>query len=47
MKPDFTCILQDIPGAEGPVYDLQGNFYMVAPNNTVSGDAPASGGRSR
>jgi len=32
MKRDFTLIARDIPGAEGPVFDRQGRFFMVAPD---------------
>lgn len=28
-----TCIAKDIPGAEGPCFNLDGEFVMVAPNN--------------
>lgn len=31
MKPEFTMIAKDLSGAEGPVFDLHGNFYMVVP----------------
>lgn len=27
----FTKILDGLPGAEGPVFDRNGNFFMVAP----------------
>lgn len=32
MKPEFTRIAVDIPGSEGPVFDLNGTFFMVCPN---------------
>lgn len=28
----FTCLVRDIPGAEGPCVDLQGRIFMVGPN---------------
>lgn len=29
---DCTLIAKDIPGSEGPCFNLKGEFYMVAPN---------------
>lgn len=31
MKPEFALIAKDLDGAEGPVFDTRGNFYMVVP----------------
>ncbi|MHB0877452.1 MAG: SMP-30/gluconolactonase/LRE family protein [Anaerolineae bacterium] len=31
MKPEFTFIAKGLSGAEGPVFDRHGNFYMVVP----------------
>jgi gluconolactonase len=31
MKPEFTFIAKGLDGAEGPVFDTQGRFYMVVP----------------
>jgi len=31
MKPPFVQIARDIPGAEGPCFDLEGRFFMVCP----------------
>ena len=40
-KFEFTKLLDGIAGAEGPVFDTSGNFYMVAPeiekNNKFAG----------
>ena len=42
MKPELTQIARDIPGAEGPCFDLTGRFFMVCPSRgsilEVSGD---------
>ena len=32
-KFEFTKLLEGIDGAEGPVFDNKGNFYMVGPFN--------------
>lgn len=32
MKPEFTLIARDLPGAEGPVFDRDGRFFMVVPD---------------
>lgn len=32
MKLDFTLIAEGLPGAEGPVFDLKGRFFMVVPD---------------
>jgi len=42
ISPNFTKIAENIPGAEGPVFDKQGNFYMVAPEK-VDKDGNAAG----
>ncbi|KAL8583560.1 hypothetical protein ACOMHN_028331 [Nucella lapillus] len=38
---EFTKVLDGLAGAEGPVFDANGNFYMVAPevekNNKFAG----------
>ena len=31
VEPTFLKILEDIDGAEGPVFDMKGKFYMVEP----------------
>lgn len=41
VKPDFVQIINGILGAEGPVFDNRGNFYMVAPE--VEKDGKAAG----
>ncbi len=33
MSREFKKIAENIPGAEGPVLDLDGRFFMVAPND--------------
>ena len=30
-KFEFTKLLDGVAGAEGPVFDIRGNFYMVGP----------------
>lgn len=37
FEPQFTKIVDGLKGAEGPVFDTSGNFYVVAP----MADAPA------
>ncbi len=32
MKTEFFKIADDLPGAEGPVFDSEGNFFMVIPD---------------
>ncbi len=32
MKTEFYRITEDLPGAEGPVFNTKGNFYMVVPD---------------
>ena len=34
---DFKCIFKGLPGAEGPVFDVDGNFYAVAPEIEEAG----------
>ncbi|WAR23310.1 DFPA-like protein [Mya arenaria] len=34
ITPQFTKIVENIAGAEGPVFDRNGTFYMVAPERT-------------
>ena len=36
-KFEFTKILEGVAGAEGPVFDTKGNFYMVAPEVEKNG----------
>lgn len=31
FEPKFVKIAENLAGAEGPVFDKNGNFYMVAP----------------
>ena len=37
IEPLFTKVAEDIPGAEGPVFDKKGDFYIVAPEVEVDG----------
>ena len=37
-EPKFTKIAHDILGSEGPVFDRNGVFYMVAPEKENAGD---------
>ena len=32
MKTEFIRIAEDLPGAEGPVFDTKDNFFMVVPD---------------
>lgn len=34
VEPTFIKIVDGLLGAEGPVFDQDGNFYMVAPEVT-------------
>lgn len=36
MKPKFTLVADGLIGAEGPVFDKQGNFYVATPFETVT-----------
>ena len=36
-EPTFTEVARGMPGAEGPVFNKDGNFYMVAPEKEVDG----------
>lgn len=40
IEPNFTKIAENLEGAEGPVFDRNGKFYMVAPfgNDENSGN---------
>lgn len=38
IETKFTKIAENIPGAEGPVFDRNGEFYMVAPMRENAGD---------
>lgn len=31
IEPVFSKVTEDVPGAEGPVFDKKGDFYVVAP----------------
>ena len=31
VEPQFSKIVEGLRGAEGPVFDNHGNFFMVAP----------------
>ncbi|KAK3609903.1 hypothetical protein CHS0354_036666 [Potamilus streckersoni] len=37
FQPQFTKIAENIPGSEGPVFDKDGRFFMVAPERTKDG----------
>lgn len=38
VSPEFTMLVSDLPGSEGPVFDSEGtNFYMVAPEVEIDG----------
>uniref|UniRef100_UPI0021C4C9AF Diisopropyl-fluorophosphatase n=1 Tax=synthetic construct TaxID=32630 RepID=UPI0021C4C9AF len=37
IEPLFTKVTEDIPGAAGPVFDKNGDFYIVAPYVEVNG----------
>jgi len=41
VNADFSKIIENVLGAEGPVFDNKGNFYMVAPE--VEKDGKAAG----
>lgn len=32
VEPKFEKVLEGLQGAEGPVFDKNGNFFMVAPD---------------
>lgn len=36
FEPEFTKIADKLFGAEGPVFDKNGQFYMVAPEGVES-----------
>ncbi|XP_063421626.1 diisopropyl-fluorophosphatase-like [Mytilus trossulus] len=38
IEPQFIKITEGFPGAEGPVFDKCGNFYMVAPEVKTDGN---------
>lgn len=31
LEPKFSFLVEGLLGAEGPVFDISANFYMVAP----------------
>lgn len=39
VQPEFLRVLDGLPGAEGPVFDNRGNFYLVAPEVEAEGKA--------
>lgn len=41
LEPNLTKIADSLEGAEGPVFDKHGNFYMVAPERTDTKKNPA------
>lgn len=41
LELNFTKIADSLEGAEGPVFDKHGNFYMVAPERTDTKNNPA------
>ena len=39
IEGNFTKIVDGLPGAEGPVFSLDGTFYMVVPEVENNGNA--------
>lgn len=38
FEPTFVRIVENIDGSEGPVFDKNGRFYMVAPTKPNAGE---------
>ena len=38
LQPEFSCLLRDYKGSEGPVFNCHGEFYMVAPEIEDNGN---------
>ena len=37
LIPTFTRIVENLKGAEGPVFDSEGKFFVVAPEHEIDG----------
>ena len=35
LTPAFTLVVENLKGAEGPVFDREENFFVVAPEHEI------------